>query len=62
MRAKDNVTAARVDRDLFFRVTEEYPEFGKRVFEALARKLNGTLAELGAARDYFERARSFSDL
>ena len=40
-RATEPVTAARIDRELFMRVVNEYPEFGSVVFAALARKLAG---------------------
>ncbi len=61
-RAIENVTAARVDRALFMRVAQEYPEFGRAVFAALARKLDASVGELALARHAFDHARSFKDL
>jgi CRP/FNR family transcriptional regulator, cyclic AMP receptor protein len=56
------LTAAQIDRDLFIRVAEEYPEFAEAVFKALAGKLDLSLSEFNAAREMLMRARSFLDL
>ena len=61
-RARTAVTAARIGRNLFMRVAEEYPEFGKTVFRALGNKLDGSMADLLSAQVLFDRAKSFSDL
>lgn len=61
-RASEALTAARIDRDLFMRVAREYPEFGNAVFNALARKLEGSMDDLSLARLAFENARSFKSL
>lgn len=57
--ATSPVTAARISRTLFLRMVEEYPEFGRAVFQALARKLDDSLHGLNDAQDVFDRARSF---
>ena len=44
--AAQNVEAKEISRELFKRVTEEFPEFGQQVFAALALKLDHGLAEL----------------
>lgn len=54
------VSAARLSRGLFMRVADEFPEFGASVFRALARKLDGSMAELLNAQVLFDRAKSFS--
>lgn len=46
--AAQNIEAKEISRDLFKRVTEEFPEFGEQVFAALAQKLDHGLAELDA--------------
>jgi CRP/FNR family transcriptional regulator, cyclic AMP receptor protein len=61
-RATVPVDTVRIERALFVRVAEEYPEFGTRVFRALARRLEGTLGEFTDAKLLFDRARSFSNL
>jgi CRP/FNR family transcriptional regulator, cyclic AMP receptor protein len=61
-RATEPLSAVRIDRELFMRLTREYPEFGQSVFEALARKLDLSVGELAVARHAFEHARSFKDL
>lgn len=61
-RASEPVSAARIDRSLFMRLAQEYPEFGTAVFSALSRKLEGTVGELSVARQGFENARSFKSL
>ena len=54
--------AMRIDRQLFMRLAEEYPEFGARVFRAIARRLDGSMADLFDVKGSFDRARSFSNL
>lgn len=56
------LVAAKIDRKLFLKVADEYPEFGAAVFKALAHKLDGSLSEFNSARDMLERAKSFLDL
>jgi hypothetical protein len=56
------LVAAKIDRKLFLRVADEYPEFGVAVFKALAGKLDGSLSEFKSARDMLLRAKSFLDL
>jgi CRP-like cAMP-binding protein len=53
------VTAARISRTLFLRVAEEYPEFGRAVFRAMARKLDDSMRDLVDAQDLFKKARNF---
>ena len=57
--AAEPVATARIDRELFLRVAQEFPEFGASVLRALARKLDLSVKELGSARAVFEKARSF---
>ena len=61
-RALDAVATARIDRDLFMRVAQEFPEFGAAVFRKLARKLDHSVKDLGQARQVFDKARSFRSL
>lgn len=60
--ARSPVQAVLIDRQLFLRVAEEYPEFGARVFRTIAKRLEGSLADLGDIKHAFDRARSFSNL
>ena len=60
--ARETVSAARIDRDLFMRVAREFPEFGTAVLRALARKLEMAVGELGDARQLLQKARSFRSL
>ena len=61
-RATEAVSTARIDRELFMRVAREYPEFGPAVFSALARKLDGAMADLSDVRRTFENARGFKSI
>lgn len=61
-RARTAVTAARIDRNLFMRVAEEYPEFGKAVYRTLGGKLDSSVADLLSVQVLLDRAKSFSDL
>jgi CRP-like cAMP-binding protein len=61
-RASEPLSAARIDRALFMRLAAEYPEFGRAVFDALARKLDHSMGELGEVRTAFDQAKSFRDL
>jgi CRP-like cAMP-binding protein len=61
-RAAEAVATARIDRELFLRVAQEFPEFGGAVFRSLARKLELAVEDLGQARKLFETARSFRSL
>ncbi len=61
-RAVDPVMTARIDRDLFLRVAQEFPEFGTAVLRSLARKLELSVEDLGEARQMFDKARSFRSL
>jgi CRP-like cAMP-binding protein len=61
-RAINTVSTARIDRELFLRVAQEFPEFGTAVMRALARKLELSLQDLGEARQLFQKARSFRSL
>lgn len=60
--ARTPVQAVLIDRALFMRVAEEYPEFGARVFRAISRRLDGSIADFGDIKTAFDRARSFSNL
>lgn len=61
-RAVEAVSTARIDRDLFLRVAQEFPEFGTAVLRSLARKLELSVSDLDQAREMFEKARSFRSL
>jgi CRP-like cAMP-binding protein len=60
--AMEPVSTARIDRDLFMRVSREFPEFGTAVFGVLARRLDGVMSELDVTRQKFEKARSFKGI
>lgn len=59
--AETDVETLQIDKVLLLRVAEEYPEFGARIFRALARRLDEALQDLGDAKMAFDRARSFSN-
>lgn len=61
-RAIDTVATARIDRELFLRVAEEFPDFAAAVFRSLALKLDLSVQDLGEAREKLETARSFRSL
>jgi len=61
-RATEPMTAARIDRGLFMRLANEYPEFGTAVFTSLARRLDASMQDLGLARRLFEEAKTFKNL
>ena len=54
------VATARIDRALFQRVTDAYPDFGAAVFKAMARRLDGSLRDLNAVKGLLDSARSFT--
>ena len=60
--AVETVSTARIDRELFMRVAREFPDFGTAVFNVLARRLDGVMGDLDAARQQFEKARSFKSI
>ena len=60
--AVETVSTARIDRDLFMRVAREFPEFGTAVFGILSRRLDVVMGDLDAARQQFEKARSFRSI
>jgi CRP-like cAMP-binding protein len=60
--AVDAVSTARIDRDLFLRVAQEFPEFGTAVLKSLTRKLELSVQDLEEARQLFQKARSFRSL
>jgi CRP/FNR family cyclic AMP-dependent transcriptional regulator len=53
------VATARITRDLFMRVAEEYPEFGTAVFRALAQRFDRNMADLAPVKGLLDRARAF---
>ena len=61
-RASEPLSTARIERALFMRVAQEFPDFGAAVFNALARKLDLSVTDLDLARRGFEQARSFRSL
>jgi CRP-like cAMP-binding protein len=61
-KARTALTAAKISRSLFMRVADEYPEFGKAVFNSLARKLDGAMSDLLSVQVLLDRAKSFSSL
>jgi CRP/FNR family cyclic AMP-dependent transcriptional regulator len=60
--AADAVSTARIDRELFLRVAQEFPEFGTAVLRSLSRKLELSVQELEDARQLLQKARSFRSL
>ncbi len=60
--ASGSVSTARIDHDLFLRVANEYPEFGKTVFNALSKRLENSVRDFDGVRSLFTRAKSFSDI
>lgn len=61
-RATEPLSTARIDRALFMRLAQEYPEFGAAVFAALAARLENSIGEFDVTRHAFEQARSFKSL
>ena len=61
-RATEDLVAARIDRGLFMRLAQEYPDFGTAVFRALSRKLDYAMDDLSGARQAFDQARTFKNL
>ena len=62
VRAKTPISAAKIERGLFMRVAEEYPEFGKTVFRTLGGRLDESMTDLLSAKGLFDRAKTFSSL
>jgi CRP/FNR family transcriptional regulator, cyclic AMP receptor protein len=60
--ASQPVTAARIDHELFKRVADEYPEFGRAVLGALSEKLGASVRELDNVRGLLVKAKGFSNL
>lgn len=58
--ARSLLTAATIERDTFLRVAGEFQDFGLRVQNAMARKLEGLVSELANVRPVFEKARAFA--
>lgn len=61
-KAVETVSTARIDRELFLRVAQEFPEFGTAVLRILARKLEISVKDLEEARQLLQKARSFRSL
>ena len=61
-RASEAMSTARIDRNLFMRIANEYPEFGTAVFKALALKLGLAMDDLELVRQAFDQAKSFKNL
>lgn len=59
VKATEPMRALKIGHDLFRRVCGEFPDVGVKVMAALTRKLDTSLEELLAVRDYFDRARPF---
>jgi CRP/FNR family cyclic AMP-dependent transcriptional regulator len=60
--AAETVSTARIDRELFLRVAQEFPEFGTAVLRTLSRKLEHSVQDLEEARQLLQKARSFRSL
>jgi CRP-like cAMP-binding protein len=58
--AHSDVQTVRIDRALFHRVTQEYPEFGQAVVAALSEKLGLSLKELESVRQVLTKGRGKS--
>jgi CRP-like cAMP-binding protein len=61
-RARESVTTALIDQDLFLKVAREYPDFGHNVLNALSDKLSGTVRDFDRVRVLLAAARPYSDL
>ena len=61
-KALDVVSTARIGHDLFLRVAQEYPEFGRAVLHNLSEKLVSSVREFESVRVLLNKARKFSDL
>ncbi len=58
--ARGLLTAAAIERETFLRVAGEFPEFGRRIQAAMARKLEAMMNEFASVKPAFENARAFS--
>jgi CRP-like cAMP-binding protein len=61
-RARDAVSAARIDRQVFMRVAGEYPEFGRSVLDALGSKLGDAVRDFDRVRHHLTAGKSFSEI
>ncbi len=61
-RARDQVTAARIDRLLFMRVASEYPDFARTVINALGAKLGDSVRDFDRVRHQLHAGKSFSEI
>ncbi|MDE2446403.1 MAG: cyclic nucleotide-binding domain-containing protein [Alphaproteobacteria bacterium] len=61
-KALDRVSTARISHDLFLRVAQEYPEFGRAVLNNLSDKLVSSVRDFEQVRVLLNKARKFSDL
>ncbi len=61
-RARDQVTAARIDQALFLRVAGEYPEFARSVLDALGAKLGDSVRDFDRIRHQLSTGKSFSEI
>src|SRR5262245_34294849 len=57
--AKNNVSATKINRDIFMRVVGEFPDFAAKVMSALSNKLTGSVSEFDRVRHMLEKAASF---
>lgn len=60
--AASPVETARISHELFIRVAEEYPEFGKAVLRNLSGRLETHMRELESVRVMLNKSRNFADL
>ena len=58
--ATDEVTAIRVTRDVFMRVAQEFPDFGIRIHQTLAERLNTSMSEINRVRRMFDGSAGIS--
>lgn len=50
VKAKDELTALKITKELFFRMVQDFPAIGVEVMRLLARRLNDTSLQLAQAR------------
>jgi CRP-like cAMP-binding protein len=59
--AREPVTAACIDYDLFLKVAREYPEFATAVLHALSNRLELSMRDFDSVRVMLNKVRSFPD-
>lgn len=60
--ANEIVSTARISRELFLKVAQEYPQFGATVIRNLGDRLDASVRQLDSVRVMLNRTRNFTDL